>query len=788
MPLLIAFVSFAILIGGSIGFSNYKKELREKDVKARLFELLLTRTTKLQIALYSRIHYTRSVAAYVSSKPEITAIEFHQLAEALIQDDSIISTMGLSKDCILGAIYPEKGHEAAIGLNLLDHPARRDIVEQTIKTHKTFIAGPVELVEGGIAFISYTPIFDKSKGETNHFWGVTDIVISQDRLIKDAGLHENELGFLFAIRGQDGTGKNGRPWWGNPNVFEQNPITNEIKLPTGNWQIAAIPEKGWDSYLKRDNELLIVLFSCSLIISLLIWLIGRTMSKNRINERLSHAQLQKSFDQLNEVESRFKKLFMEAPMGIALVESNSGKIVEVNPMFAQIAGRTIDEMKHIDWMQITHPEDIQEDLDQMALLNAGKIKGFLMEKRYLQKDGRPVWISMTIAPIFVEDPTSPRHLCMIEDISNRKKMEEELFLEQQFSKNLLDSLPGIFFLYTYPDLQLIRWNRNHETLLGFSANELKNTVITNWIRTEVKNNILGAVETIIKDGAVTIESVLYAKDGRSIPFIMNGVRLETQGKKYIMGFGIEMSELKQARANLHLKNVELQKTNATKDKFFSIIAHDLKSPFNSIIGFSNLIVEKVKEKEYEGVEKYADIIQQSSFRAMDLLANLMEWSQSQTGRVEFNPEYFELVELIKDTEAMVAGALEQKSITLTKDVPSNAPVFADKRMIGSVMRNLISNAVKFSHPGGEIHVSIIETPNEVLVSVRDNGVGISKPNCEKLFKIDQTYSTKGTNNEMGTGLGLILCNEFVKMHHGKIWVDSEEGKGSTFKFSLPAKL
>ena len=231
--------------------------------------------------------------------------------------------------------------------------------------------------------------------------------------------------------------------------------------------------------------------------------------------------------------------------------------------------------------------------------------------------------------------------------------------------------------------------------------------------------------------------------------------------------------------------IKLWELNATKDKFFSIIGHDLKSPFNSIIGFSNLLVEKIKNNDIEGIEKYANIVLKSSNKAMDLLLNLMEWSRSQTGRKEFNPEYFDLVSCINKIILLYVDIAGQKSITFKNILPDKASVFADNAMISTVLRNLISNAIKFTMPGGNIIVLAMEKQNEIIISVSDNGVGISKNSIGKLFRIDQSYSTTGTNEETGTGLGLILCKEFVEKHDGKIWVESEEKKGSTFYFTLP---
>lgn len=238
---------------------------------------------------------------------------------------------------------------------------------------------------------------------------------------------------------------------------------------------------------------------------------------------------------------------------------------------------------------------------------------------------------------------------------------------------------------------------------------------------------------------------------------------------------------------LERKVIEIEDLNKTKDKFLSIISHDLRSPFNSIIGFSNLLVDQIRKEDHTGIDKYAEIINLSSKKAMDLLTNLMEWSQSQTGRMEFHPEYFELIELIHDTELLLSGAIKQKSIRISKNIPDNMPVFGDKKMISTVLRNLISNAIKFTYPEGRIRISVEEKQKELLVSVSDSGVGISKANSQKLFKIDQPFSTTGTKNENGTGLGLILCKEFVEKHDGKIWVESEEGKGSSFYFTIPMR-
>ena len=278
----------------------------------------------------------------------------------------------------------------------------------------------------------------------------------------------------------------------------------------------------------------------------------------------------------------------------------------------------------------------------------------------------------------------------------------------------------------------------------------------------------------IKDKPVWIHS-------ESIP------RLMENGDIIWTGTLNDISKRKNAEMEIALKNEELLKLNAEKDKFFSIIAHDLKSPFNGIIGLSELLMEKVAERDFERIDFFANTILQSSKRAMDLLKNLLEWAQSSTGRMEYNPEYFEIVDLIYETIFLYEDIAGQKSIVIKKVMSNYVSVFADKSMICTVLRNFISNAIKFTRPGGMVTISSEKKLDEIIVSVKDTGIGISQNCIGDIFHVDHACSTNGTNNEKGTGLGLILCKEFINKHGGKIWVESREKEGSTFYFSLPLK-
>ena len=243
--------------------------------------------------------------------------------------------------------------------------------------------------------------------------------------------------------------------------------------------------------------------------------------------------------------------------------------------------------------------------------------------------------------------------------------------------------------------------------------------------------------------------------------------------------------IKKLNTQLLESEKDLKQSNATKDKLFSIIAHDLRSPFNSIIGLSNLLSHFVKDNNVVEIGKSSMMISELSQKAMNLLSNLMEWALSQTGKMAFSPKKLDINNIINENVHFYTDIAKQKSITITNDTTVSVFVNADKDMINTVLRNLISNAIKFTKINGIIQILSKVENNKVKISIRDTGVGLSTKSIEKLFTFDTLDSTLGTQNEKGTGLGLMLCKEFIVKHQGEIWVSSELDKGSEFYFTLP---
>ena len=283
-------------------------------------------------------------------------------------------------------------------------------------------------------------------------------------------------------------------------------------------------------------------------------------------------------------------------------------------------------------------------------------------------------------------------------------------------------------------------------------------------------------------------------------FLLEAIALQVDGyiTKPIFKSRLLAAIEKQADIILLEKKVEKQKldlieSNKTKDKFFSIIAHDLKSPFNSLLGFAELLNDGFDDYDEDDKRKFIGIIYDGLHNTLKLLDDLLYWARSQKGTIDYFPEKINLFLITKEISELLTQSFEKKSIKLINQIALDSFVFADRDMLATIIRNLLTNAMKFTNKHGEVIIKNFSLSDEkqkqfVGICVSDTGVGIPVEIQSTLFDIGKNVSTSGTEKEKGTGLGLILCKEFVEKHGGKIWVESEVGKGSEFCFLMPIPL
>jgi len=328
-------------------------------------------------------------------------------------------------------------------------------------------------------------------------------------------------------------------------------------------------------------------------------------------------------------------------------------------------------------------------------------------------------------------------------------------------------------------------NKAYEKLLGYSPSELKGKQPSFHLSDETFKEIK---ESLIKTGSFQGEIISDSIFGKKyLDLNMFSIPPIESQQTHFIGIKRDITERKIAEERLKENEARLEEINKTKDKFFSIIAHDLRNPFNSLLGFSNLLLEEVEKYKDSDIKMYSEVINRNLDFTMSYINNLLEWSRLQTKKISYKPEKINLLILTEGVLEILSLQVQKKNISIKIDIPKDTHIYADVNMIKTVLMNLISNAIKFTHENGEVKISSQRNDAEIKVSVIDNGTGINDDLADKLFKIDQTVSSKGTKNESGSGLGLILCKEFINLHKGEIGFDKDCKQGSHFWFNIPNK-
>jgi len=369
------------------------------------------------------------------------------------------------------------------------------------------------------------------------------------------------------------------------------------------------------------------------------------------------------------------------------------------------------------------------------------------------------------------------------DITERKQAEKTVNESEEKFRKVFSCSRDALILIDKETGNILDANDYTFRLYGYSRDEILNLKNTD-LSFEPEMTALALKEFIER-----IEVRYHKKkDGTVFPVDISASRFMMNGREVVLASIRDITDRLQAEEELKLKNDELRHINAEKDKFFSIIAHDLRGPFNGFLGFTRLMVEDLPDLTQGEILKFAVSMRNSATNLFQLLENLLEWSRSQRGLTNFEPESFLLKSMIVESMHTLMDAAHKKGVCISFEIQEDLGVFADEYMLASTIRNLASNAMKFTKKGGNVSIAAkTVSGNSVEISVRDTGIGMSSTMVEDLFRLDVQTNRKGTDGEPSTGLGLLLCKDFIEKHGGKIWVESEEGKGSTFRFTLPVQ-
>ena len=475
------------------------------------------------------------------------------------------------------------------------------------------------------------------------------------------------------------------------------------------------------------------------------------------------------------------------PTSIYILDEQ-GIVIEVNSPALELIGR--GQMKLIQTSFIKLVEEKQRSgfksfLDSSFETNDTQKAEF----RILGKDNSYFHTLLFAKCINQKEPE--KKLCSVNlvDLSHYK-MQEELIRENQIRfENMANTAPVMIWIADVDGL----FSFLNKVWLDFTGNEMGADLGMNWLKNvhpEDLEKLLGQYQDAFSSkNQFSCEFRFKRKDDIYRWIMINGTpRFSRTG--IFMGFigsCTDISGQKESEEKIKKINLELAAINATKDKFFSIIAHDLRSPLSGLMQILFIIEEDYDSLEDDERQEMITEVASTSKRTYELMENLLEWSSIQTGVIPFNPREFTLIPILDNLGELYNQNLINKGITLNIKVDPEQSVFADKKMTETILRNLVSNAIKFTHKNGTVSVSSDQGDGFVVVKVIDTGVGMRPKELSELFKEDKFQSTPGTAKERGTGLGLVLCKELVEKQNGKIWVESKENEGTTFSFTLPSE-
>ncbi|MCK9640758.1 MAG: ATP-binding protein [Prolixibacteraceae bacterium] len=375
-------------------------------------------------------------------------------------------------------------------------------------------------------------------------------------------------------------------------------------------------------------------------------------------------------------------------------------------------------------------------------------------------------------------------LIVIRDITEQIDHQKAILSVEKRYQQMFASNPEPMWIYDLETMAFLEVNQAAILLYGYSREEFLNMTLKDICKVlpvklpeDNKNYCIGSECTHLK------------KSGEKIIVEVISNTIAYGGHKGCHALMLNITERKKTEEEVKLKNEQLTKAFAEKDRIFSIIAHDLRGPFSAFLGLTEVMSEDLPSFTMTEIQSFAQSMKTSATNVFYLLENLLNWARSQQGLITFNQERINLLRILEESTTIIENIAKNKEIKIKPIFPGDLELLADRLAVQTVLRNLVSNAVKFTAKGGEVYVNAkIESDKNVVISVKDNGIGMNPETRENLFRIDIQTNRKGTEGEPSSGLGLLLCKELIEKQGGEIWVESEAGKGSEFFFSIPINI
>lgn len=536
---------------------------------------------------------------------------------------------------------------------------------------------------------------------------------------------------------------------------------------------------------KRIAKLILISFLIGLLLLALVFIWVVSLRK-QIKKKTKSINLKN--EALREREERLQLIINLANEGVVIAQDLN--LALVNPKTCEIAGRSEGELKNTPFLDIIHPDD-----RELTKNNFNKrLKGEALETKYeiriLNSNNTIRWVQVYGTKIDWQG--KPATLNFLNDITEAKAIARTLEESEAKFRYIAENSSDVIW---HVDTNLIcdYISLADEKMRGYTQEEVVGTHLFDILKPGKFDHLIANLQKRFADEKAGIKTTIApryeleekCKDGSWVWVEATATPHHDENGNFLGLNGVtrDISKRKKAEAEIEQKTKQLIAANADKDRFVSILAHDLRSPFQSLLGFLALLNDNIEEYTTEQIAEIIKKLYESANNTYNFLEDLLEWTRSQ--KTPFQPREIPFKDIWSDVINAIEGSANSKGISISNNIPLDLVLYADGNMLKTVLRNLISNAIKFTHKGGSIKLSAVETEEGICISVADTGVGMTQKNSSKLFDITKNYTTKGTLDEKGSGFGLLLCKEFIEKHKGGIWVESEVDKGSIFTFLLP---
>jgi PAS domain S-box-containing protein len=497
---------------------------------------------------------------------------------------------------------------------------------------------------------------------------------------------------------------------------------------------------------------------------------------------------------LKKSEERYRQLIEFCPIAIIVITNHYIRYIN-NYGLILFGGLFPEDIIGKKLIELMHPDFKEQLIKRWEWLDSVGSSVSLVEEKLFRLDGKIIDVETAAMMFYYQD--EPSHLVVMRDITEQKMAKNDLLLFKSISDMSTEAIVirdsqnnGVYFNKAYLDLHGVSLEQAMERT--FSDILTKKSL-------EIFNNSL--LPTIFNHESWSGELDIIHTSGKIIPIMINASIVMDDYNKHLYSFAFihDISTRKQFENEL-LKNTEILSTlnnklsesenelkllNASKDKFFSIIAHDLRTPFSGFLYLSDILFKSIEKLSQEEVKNFAKLMNFSAIQLDKLFENLLLWSRVQTGKLKIEPSLIDLNDLILDNIFVASKKADEKNIIIIYNPSDSLTIWADYSTTDKIIANLLSNSIKYSYNDGIINIEYVIEKNFIKLSFIDNGIGIEENNINKLFKIDEHYFTEGTNMEKGSGLGLIIAKEFIEKNGGFINVESQHGIGSKFTITVP---